>query len=32
MIYFILFYEFFRVGMFSFGGGLAMLPLIQEVI
>ncbi|MGL5356299.1 MAG: chromate transporter [Cetobacterium sp.] len=32
MIYFILFYEFFKIGMFSFGGGLAMLPLMQEVI
>ncbi|MGL4997515.1 MAG: chromate transporter [Cetobacterium sp.] len=32
MIYFTLFYEFFKIGIFSFGGGLAMLPLMQEVI
>lgn len=32
MIYFILFYEFFKIGLFSFGGGLAMLPLIQDVV
>lgn len=32
MIYFILFYEFFKIGMFSFGGGLAMLPLMQNVV
>ncbi|WP_432204516.1 chromate transporter [Cetobacterium somerae] len=32
MIYFILFYEFFKVGIFSFGGGLAMLPLMQDVV
>ncbi|TCT14615.1 chromate transporter [Natranaerovirga pectinivora] len=26
----ILFIEFFKVGIFSYGGGLAMLPLLQE--
>ncbi|MGL5743946.1 MAG: chromate transporter [Cetobacterium sp.] len=32
MIYLILFIEFFKIGIFSFGGGLAMLPLMQEVV
>ncbi|MGL4977631.1 MAG: chromate transporter, partial [Cetobacterium sp.] len=32
MIYLILFIEFFKIGLFSFGGGLAMLPIIQEVV
>ena len=32
MICLILFIEFFKIGMFSFGGGLAMLPLMQEVV
>ncbi|MGL4652877.1 chromate transporter [Cetobacterium sp.] len=32
MIYLILFIEFFKIGIFSFGGGLAMLPIIQEVV
>ncbi|MBC2853879.1 chromate transporter [Cetobacterium sp. 2G large] len=32
MIYFTLFYEFFKIGLFSFGGGLAMLPLMQDVV
>lgn len=31
-IYLLLFLEFFKIGMFSFGGGLAMLPLIQEIV
>lgn len=30
MIYWQLFYTFFTVGLFTFGGGYAMLPLIQE--
>ena len=30
MIYFQLFYTFFTIGLFTFGGGYAMLPLIQE--
>lgn len=31
-IYLLLFLEFFKIGMFSFGGGLAMLPFIQEIV
>lgn len=30
MIYLTIFYMFFRIGAFSFGGGLAMLPLIFQ--
>ncbi|MDR2770596.1 MAG: chromate transporter [Clostridiales Family XIII bacterium] len=30
MIYFQLFLSFFQIGLFSFGGGLAALPLIQS--
>ena len=30
MIYLQLFYTFFTIGLFTFGGGYAMLPLIQE--
>ena len=30
MIYVTLFVMFFRIGLFSFGGGLAMLPLIFQ--
>ncbi|BDD05998.1 chromate transporter [Aureibacter tunicatorum] len=30
MIYIKLFYTFFKIGLFSFGGGLAMLPLIEH--
>ena len=30
MIYFELFYTFFMIGAMTFGGGYAMLPLIQE--
>ncbi|GKX27808.1 chromate transporter [Vallitalea longa] len=25
-----LFYEFFKIGLFTYGGGLAMLPLLQQ--
>ena len=32
MIYLILFLSFFRIGVFSFGGGLAMLPLIFQTV
>lgn len=32
MIFFTLFYEFFKIGAFTFGGGYAMVPLIQEVV
>ena len=30
MIYLLLFFEFFKIGAFTFGGGYAMLPLIRE--
>lgn len=32
MIYLELFYTFFLIGAFTFGGGYAMLPLIQEQV
>ncbi|MCQ2551318.1 MAG: chromate transporter [Clostridia bacterium] len=32
MIYLNLFIQFFKVGLFGFGGGLAMLPLIYQTI
>lgn len=32
MIYFRLFVTFFKIGLFSFGGGYAMLPLIQTEV
>ena len=32
MIYVTLFVMFFRIGLFSFGGGLAMLPLIFQSV
>ena len=32
MIFIQLFYTFFIIGMFSFGGGYAMLPLIQKEV
>ena len=32
MIYLELFYTFFTIGLFTFGGGYAMLPLIQEKV
>lgn len=32
MIYLQLFWSFFQVGLFSFGGGYAALPLIQEQV
>ena len=32
MEYLILFFEFFKIGLFTFGGGYAMIPLIQEVV
>ncbi len=31
MIYFTLFWEFFKVGLFTFGGGLASLPLLYQI-
>lgn len=30
MIYLILFLEFFKIGLFTFGGGYAMIPLVYE--
>ncbi|MBO4216341.1 MAG: chromate transporter [Clostridia bacterium] len=30
MIYLTLFFEFFKIGLFTFGGGYAMLPLITD--
>lgn len=32
MIYFELFYEFFLIGLFTFGGGYAMIPLVKETV
>lgn len=32
MIFFQLFYTFFKIGLFTIGGGYAMLPLIEEEI
>lgn len=32
MIYFELFWSFFQIGLFSFGGGYASLPLIQNQV
>ncbi len=32
MIFFKLFYTFFKIGLFTIGGGYAMLPLIQEAV
>ena len=32
MIYIVLFLTFFKIGAFTFGGGYAMLPLIQEEV
>ena len=29
---FILFYNFFKIGAFTFGGGLAMIPLISKIV
>lgn len=32
MIYLQLFFEFFKIGLFTFGGGYAMIPLIQDAV
>lgn len=32
MIYLLLFVEFFKVGLFCFGGAFGMLPLIEEIV
>lgn len=31
-IYLLLFLEFFKIGLFIFGGGYAMIPLVKEVV
>ena len=31
MIYLKLFLSFFKIGLFTFGGGYAMIPLIQNI-
>ena len=32
MIYLTLFFEFFKMGLFTFGGGMAMIPLVEETV
>jgi chromate transporter len=32
MIYLLLFWEFFKIGLFTFGGAYAMIPLIKEAV
>ena len=32
MIYLYLFLEFFKIGLFTFGGGYAMIPLVEETV
>ncbi len=32
MIYLIMFFEFFKIGLFTIGGGYAMIPLIKELV
>ena len=32
MIYLQLFFEFFLIGLFTFGGGYAMIPLVREMV
>ena len=32
MIYLILFFSFFIIGLFTFGGGYAMIPLIEDLV
>lgn len=32
MIYLDLFFTFFKIGLFTFGGGYAMLPLVQSEV
>ena len=32
MLYLTLFLEFLKIGLFTFGGGYAMIPLIREVV
>lgn len=32
MIYLTLFFEFFKIGLFCFGGGFGMIPVIEETV
>lgn len=32
MIFLMLFIEFFKIGLFTFGGGFAMIPLIEDIV
>ena len=32
MIYLTLFWEYFKIGLFTIGGGYAMLPMVQQII
>lgn len=32
MIYLLLFWEYFKVGLFTIGGGYAMLPLVSQIV
>ena len=32
MTYLLLFWEFFKIGLFTFGGGYAMIPLIKDAV
>lgn len=32
MKYLLLFFEFFKIGLFTFGGGYAMIPLVKELV
>lgn len=32
MIYLTLFFEFFKIGLFCFGGGISMIPLIRDTV
>ena len=32
MIYLCLFYEYFKIGLFAIGGGLATIPFLQKLI
>lgn len=32
MVYLLLFVEFFKIGLFTFGGGYAMIPLIRQTV
>lgn len=32
MIYLYLFLEFFKIGLFTFGGGYAMIPLVRDLV